>query len=111
MSSLQDREILVDANLMLERWEGTTCVQTVVLSSQGDGVLTLACSGKLPRMTWKELGSWRERLCTIVELTEQELLVTSEGSLLVRVVRLPSGRPGVSVRWWAVLKQFLSGKG
>ena len=106
MTGRQHRGIRVDAEMKLERLEGTTCVQTVLLSTQNDGTVTLSCSGKFPSTTWKQVRELRARVREFVEFTGQDLLVTCEGDLLVRVVHRPNQGPKVSVRWLGVARQL-----
>lgn len=103
------RGIQVAADLRMDLWEGTTCVQTLMVSSQGGGPITLAFSGTLPRGSWKQLRGMRMRLSALSKATGQELRVTNEGKLLVSVLSGLDGNSTISIRWWAVLKQFLLG--
>lgn len=48
----------------------------------------------------------RARVREFVQVTGQDLVVTSEGDLLVRVVQRPNQVPKVSVRWWRVARQL-----
>jgi hypothetical protein len=109
MKLQRNRGIHVEADLKLERLEGTTCLQTLVLSSQSDGSLTVACTGALPSASWGQLRGLRALLYGIAEITEQDLVVTNDGTLLVRVVQSPTQGPKVSIRWWAVARQMLFG--
>ena len=106
MTGRQHRGVRFDAEMKLERFEGTTCVQTVLLSTQDNGTLTLSCSGKFPSTTLKQLRELRARVREFVQVTGQDLVVTSEGVLLVRVVQRPNQVPKVSVRWWRVARQL-----
>lgn len=106
MTSREHRGIRVDAEMKLERLEGTTCVQTVLLSTQDNGTLTLSCSGKFPSTTWKQVLELRARVREFVEFTGQGLVVTSEGNVLIRVVHRPNQGPKVSVHWWRVARQL-----
>ncbi len=109
MSSPRNWGIGVEAQMTLERLEGTTCVQTVTVSSQSDGSLLFACAGKLPGASWEELGRLRWLLRRLAEITEQELVVTNDDTLVVRVARKSNGRLKVSFRWLAIARQLLFG--
>ena len=105
----QFQKICVDAGMKLQRLEGATCVQTVDVSSQGGGPLTIAFAGASPKVSWSQLRDLRSRLTLIAEATQQELVVTNDGQLLIRVAHDRDGNAKVSIRWWTVAKQFVFG--
>jgi len=109
MSFPRDRGGRVEADMTLERLEGATCVQTITFSSQSDGTLMLACTGKFPSASWEQLRRLRSLLRKVAEVTEQNVVVTNDGTTLVRVARTPDGKPKVAIRWWAVIRQVLLG--
>lgn len=109
MSRQRDSGIRIEADMKLERFEDTTCVQTVTVSSQSDGTLMLACAGKLPKTSWKQLLGLRSHLHAIVGLTDQNLVVTNDGKILLRVMQSPGRQPKVAIHWWAVARQILFG--
>ena len=111
MTVLEAGRLRVDADMKLERFEGTACVQSLIVSSQGDGTVTLAFSGAVPRTTWRQFRELRLRLCAIAEVLDQELVVTNEGKMLIHVVRDDQRKATVSVRWWNVVAQILLGGG
>jgi hypothetical protein len=105
----QFQKICVEAGMKLQRLEDETCVQTVDVSSQGGGPLTIAFAGASPKVSWSQLRDLRSRLTLIAEATQQELVVTNDGQLLIRVAHDREGKAKVSIRWWTVAKQFVFG--
>lgn len=103
------RGVRIEADMVLERLEDATCVQTITVSSQHDGTLLLACTGKFPSASWEQLRRLRSLLRKVAEITEQNLVVTNDGKTLVSVAQKPDGKPKVAIRWWAVARQFLLG--
>ena len=103
------KKLCVEAGMKLQRLEGTACVQTVDVSSQDGGPLTIAFAGASPNVSWSQLRDLRSRLSLIAEITQQELVVTNEGQLLIRVAHDREGKSMVSIRWWTVAKQFVFG--
>ncbi len=105
----QNRGIRVDADVRLERLEGTRCIQTITVSSKNDGTLVLASTGTLPSASWKQLRVLRQRLLAFAEVAGQELLVTTEGRVIVHVRQQGNRGPKMSIRWWTVARQMLFG--
>ncbi|MCC9642455.1 hypothetical protein LOC71_09230 [Rhodopirellula sp. JC740] len=100
-------KVALDADLKLQRFDGSTCVQTVYVETLDDGVLAIQSTGTTPRISWSQLQSARSFLRATVMATGQPLAIQHDGHRIAKITPRGSRSPKWSIHWWTMLRRLL----
>lgn len=94
----------LDANMTIDRVENGQTIGTVTISTEDDGSLKIASTGRMPSGSFQQLRQFREGLQLVAKTTQQAAIVEHNGERLASISPSASGIPKWSIRWWAALR-------
>lgn len=90
--------------MTIDRVEQGKTVGTVSITTQEDGSIRIASTGRMPGGSLGELRQAREGLQLFTQMTQQDTTIEHNGQQLARITAHPTKVPRWSVRWLAVLR-------
>lgn len=97
-------QLSLESHLTLQRFEGIDVVQSIEITSEFDGTITLSSRGKLPRGMVRNLFQFRNNVVKWGDIIQQDVVVVHEGHRIAFFQSRHPIKPILSIHWWSILR-------
>lgn len=104
------RDCQVEVELSLKRFEGSSRVQSVDVSTRTDGTVTISSIGHAPRLTLRQVSQLRRALNLLAKSASQDIVIEHDGRTLAELNVQTKNPAKWKFHWWSILKQWFQSR-